>query len=376
MTDVVCAHSALQDTTEALAELEPNLPIKDAVAVFFFCSSNHDGVAINNKLKALAPGAEIIGATTAGEFTHAAYSQGGVSVMALPSSKVKRCAAVLADFGKPGERAVEPTLHEAAKTLASKLSVDLRELDTERWVGILLNGGLFGNEEEVSEVLGHIAPFLSFVGGSAGDNLKVVETRVFYDGKVSSNGSALLLMELAVPYHILKTCSFEATNKKLRFDKVDGRIVHQIDGKPAVQGYADAIGVKVEDLGHPVFMANPVGVMIDGEPWVRSPAQVFPDGSMRFGAKIHEGASLNLLKATDLVRDTGDALAEGATKLGRPVSGALLFNCAHRCVEVQMKQLEAPFRSSIAQFPVAGFHSYGESWLAYVNQTLIALLLG
>src|SRR4051812_22507253 len=120
MTDVVCAHTALQDTDAALAELEASLPIQDAVAVFFFCSANHDGVAINNKLKALAPGAEVIGATTAGEFTHDAYSQGGVSVMALGASKVKRCAAALADFGKPGERAVEPTIHEAARSLASK----------------------------------------------------------------------------------------------------------------------------------------------------------------------------------------------------------------------------------------------------------------
>jgi hypothetical protein len=41
-----------------------------------------------------------------------------------------------------------------------------------------------------------------------------------------------------------------------------------------------------------------------------------------------------------------------------------------------MKQLEAPFCQAIDAFPVAGFHSYGESWLAHMNQTLIALLLG
>ncbi len=375
MADVICTHTGLEDTSAALAELGPKLDgIGEAVAVFFFCSSNHDGVAIWSGLRALAPNAAIIGATTAGEFSHEGYSQGGVSVMALGSSKVKRCAAVLATYDS-GET-VEAALHTASRALSTKLSVDLREIDPANWVGILLNGGLFGNEEEVSEVLGHIAPFLSFVGGSAGDNLKVVETKVFCDGRSSSNGSALLLMELAVPYHILKTCSFEATDKKLRFDKVDGRIVHQIDGKVAVQGYADAVGVKVEDLGHPVFMANPVGVIIEGQPWVRSPAQVFPDGSMRFGAKIHEGASLNLLKATDLVGDTASAMDNGAKELGRPPSAALLFNCAHRCVEIQMKQLEGPFRGTIANFPVAGFHSYGESWLAYVNQTLIALLLG
>ena len=375
MADVVCAHSGKEDTAAALAELAPNLAIKDAVAVFFFCSSNHDGSAINAKLAELAPGAQILGATTAGEFTHEAYSQGGVSVMALGKSKVKRCKAALAQHGQGAT--VEEAVHTACGDIGKALSVDLRELDPVNWVGVILNGGLFTmHEEEVSEVLGHIAPFLSFVGGSAGDNLKVVETRIWCNGVESNNGTALLLMEVAVPYHILKTCSFEATDKKLLFNKVEGRFVHEIDGKPAAQGYAEAVGVPVEQLGHPVFMANPVGVMIDGEPWVRSPAEVLPNGSMRFGAKILPGTSLNLLKATDLVGDTNAALAAGAKALGKTPSAGLVFNCAHRCIEIQIKQLEGPFRASIASFPCAGFHSYGESWLAYVNQSLIAILFG
>ena len=45
-------------------------------------------------------------------------------------------------------------------------------------------------------------------------------------------------------------------------------------------------------------------------------------------------------------------------------------------VRAEIKGLEAPFCEAIASFPVAGFHSYGESWLAHMNQTFIALLLG
>jgi hypothetical protein len=45
-------------------------------------------------------------------------------------------------------------------------------------------------------------------------------------------------------------------------------------------------------------------------------------------------------------------------------------------MEIKVKQLEKPFREVLAEFPVAGFHSYGESWLAHMNQTLIGLLLG
>jgi hypothetical protein len=239
-----------------------------------------------------------------------------------------------------------------------------------------LHEGLKGNEEEANAVLGHVAPFLSFLGGSAGDNVRLKETLVFYDGQASNCGSVMMLMEMAVPFVIVKTCSFEPTPTKLRIGRVQGRVVYEIDGQPAVPTYAAKIGVSPEALGPPVFMANPLGLMIDGEPWVRSPIAILPDGGLLFGCKIIEGAELNLLKSTDLVGDTKDALGRGAAKLdGRPSVG-LLFNCAHRCIEIQMKHLEAPFCGAIAGFPVAGFHSYGESWLAHMNQMLIALLLG
>jgi hypothetical protein len=254
--------------------------------------------------------------------------------------------------------------------------VDLRELDPESWVGVVLNEGLHGNEEEVAAVLGHVAPFLSFVGGSAGDNLKIVECTVFCEGRKSTNGSVLLLLELAVPYTIVKTSSFEPTETRVRITKVKHRVVYEIDGQPALQRYAELVGVKPEEVGNVVFMGNPLGLMIDGEPWVRSPAAIMPDGGIMFGCRIIEGSELYLLRSTELVGDTKAALAAGAAKLGGKPSVGLLFNCAHRCVEIDVKQLHARFLDAISEFPVAGFHSYGESYLAQLNQTLVGLLLG
>jgi len=372
--DVVCTHSDKHDTPEALRELKAGLAGAEPVALFFFCSANHDGVKIERELKALAPLAEVIGCTTSGEFTDHAYTQGGVSVLALSHAKVLRCAAALAEYDK-GDN-VEASVHAATRRIAQKLQVDLREVDPDRWVGVVLHEGLKGNEEEANAVLGHVAPFLSFLGGSAGDNVRLKETLVFHDGHASSCGSVMMLMEMAVPYVIVKTCSFEPTPTTFRIGRVQGRVVYEIDGQPAVPTYAAKIGVAPEALGPPVFMANPLGLMIDGEPWVRSPIAILPDGGLLFGCKIIDGAELNLLKSTDLVGDTKSALVKGAAKLGGKPSVGLLFNCAHRCIEIQMKQLEAPFCEAIADFPVAGFHSYGESWLAHMNQMLIALLLG
>jgi hypothetical protein len=373
--DTACAHSRRIDTGAALRELRPQLAGIDPVVMLFFCSSNHDGLMLSSELKKLAPSSVVLGCTTSGEFTNAGMSQGGVVVLALSKAKVKRCSVQLTEYDKG--QSVEQAVVEASSRMSRELGIDMREIDPERWVGVVLNEGMNGNEEDVAATLGHVAPFISFVGGSAGDNLTIKECTVFVENKKSTNGSALLLMELAVPYSIVKTCSFEATEKKVRITKVKHRMVYEMDGQPVLQRYAELVGVKPEQLDNAVFANNPLGLMIEGEPWVRSPNMILPDGSLMFGCRLLEGSELYLLKPTmQLVNDTKAALAKGAAELGVTPSVGLLFNCAHRCVEIELRCIDAQFTEGISAFPTIGFNSYGESYLAQLNQTLIGLLIG
>ena len=59
----------------------------------------------------------------------------------------------------------------------------LRELDPQRFVGIALLEGAKGQEERLNEALGNVAPLLSFVGGSAGDNITFSGTWVFAEAE-------------------------------------------------------------------------------------------------------------------------------------------------------------------------------------------------
>jgi hypothetical protein len=362
----------LPGTADAIGDLIRQFGAIKPVAVIFFASHHHDGTRISAALREWAHGAEVVGCTTAGEFSETAYGTGGIAALALGAGKIKRCAAALATF----DDGVEAGIRSATSKIATRLSVDLRELDGTRYVGIVLNEGLKGNEEEVNEVLGHIAPLLSFVGGSAGDNLELKETRVFHNGAMTNNGSALLLLESAVPFAIVKASSFEPTTRRFTITRVVGRVVYELDGKPVQEAYAAAVGAPVSALDHSVFMASPLGVMIDGQPWVRSPIAALPDGGLLFGCKILEGSELALLASANLIGDTRSCLARGRESVGGRVSGALLFNCAHRRVEIQIKQLGDPFREMLREFPNAGFHSYGESWLGHMNNTMIGLLFG
>src|SRR5690606_4751923 len=119
--------------------------------------------------------------------------------------------------------------------------------------------------------------------------------------------------------------------------------------------------------------SNPLGLMIDGKPWIRSPQQVLPDGSLKFYCQLLEGASVHVMQSTDLVDDTRRELARVKGELGGTLSGGLAFNCILRRLELDAKDLHGPFLSAFEGLEVGGFHTYGESWLGHINQTLTGL---
>ena len=78
--------------------------------------------------------------------------------------------------------------------------------------------------------------------------------------------------------------------------------VIEFDNKPAAVAYAEALGIAVEDAPD-TFMHNPVGLVIDGEPYVRSPQQI-KDNKMLFYCGVIEGMELSILESTNIIEDT------------------------------------------------------------------------
>jgi len=364
----------LEKAPEAVAKaLVAQLQGLDAKAIVFFCSHQHDGAAISGLLRKQFPQAEVIGCTTAGEFTHQATHTGAVSALGLGGAKVKRAVGALANFAG----SVDVGVKAAVRKLNDGLKADLRELDATRHVGVVLVEGLRGKEEEANEALGNAAPQLSFVGGSAGDNLEFKETRVFYNGQASNDGAALLVLECAVPFKIVKTCSFEPSGKQFTVTRADvpNRVIYELDGKPVAKVYAEALGVSPEKLDGNIFMSHPVGLMIDGNPWIRSPQQLLPDGGLKFYCRVLEGMKIHLMNSTDLVEDSKVAVVAAKKELGQ-ISGGLTFNCILRRLELDAKKSHIQFLGAFSGLQTAGFHTYGESLLGHINQTLTAVFFG
>jgi hypothetical protein len=114
-------------------------------------------------------------------------------------------------------------------------------------------------------------------------------------------------------------------------------------------------------------MLNPVGLMINDEPFVRSPQRLNED-AMVFYCKVSEGMDLSLLESLDIIRDTKAAVEEKRAEMGG-LSGIINFHCILRTLELERKNSLEDYAKIFADVPTVGFSTYGEAFLGHINQT-------
>ncbi|WP_168929759.1 FIST N-terminal domain-containing protein [Nocardioides sp. GY 10127] len=364
---------AADATASVVEQLKAGLGERDAAAVWFFASAAHAAADVAGPLSAAFPGAHVAGCSTAGEFSQVSGSTGGLSAFALPASSARRTVSVLMDLSGGVREGVEA----GVASLEAEVG-PLRDLDPHQWVGVLLVDGMHGDEEAVNAALGNAAPLLNVVGGSAGDDLAFAETWVSVGDAVSTHGAALVLIDSAVPFSVVRTSSFRTFDKTVTVTKADPatRTVWELDGRPAVEAYAEAVGCRPDEVGSEQFMRHPLGLMMDGKPFVRSPQQAVEGGGIKFYCEILEGMQVEVLDSTDIVGETRNAVEATTAELGGAVSGALLFNCILRRLDLDAQNAHGDFRGIFAGVPAAGFHTYGETWMGHMNQTLTGLVFG
>lgn len=372
------AHVTAADPAHAAAALASQLGTLEPSLLLLFASVACAPSALADALRARFPSATLAGCSTAGEFTEHRWGTGGASLLALDATVVRRAAGALATWEGSEEADVAAAVSRAAAALGHAFGASLRDLDPARHVGLVLCDGLGLSEEAVNHALGMVAPGLSFVGGSAGDDFRFESTWVGCDGAGASRGAALVLLELSVPYTILKTQSVVPTSHVFEVTRADAatRTVYEVNGRPVLEAYAEVAGVRPEALDAAAFMRHPWALVEDGTPWLRSPMMPTADGGLRFACAIAPHMRLRVMRQSQLLSDTRHALAAADARLGGPRRAALLFDCVYRRLELDAADLHVPYRALFGSGPVAGFNSYGESWLGHMNQTCIGLLLG
>ena len=354
MTTMKTFSTSNTDMAAVAVQIKNSLPAKPTLLLYFH-SATFDAAAVAATLAKTYPGIPSIGCSTAGEIVTGHMLDGSLVVAAFTSELVPKVEVV----GIVGN-----DVKAALATLTAKFD----KVDLATHVGIILMDGLSGKEEQIMESLGDCTD-LTFVGGSAGDDLKFAKTFVAANGKIVSGSGALALLEVPAGFDLIKTQSFCATGKTLTPTRVDQatRAVLEFNGKPAAQAYAEAVGAKsAEDAAH-AFMDAPLGLMAGSEPYVRSPQRIDKD-KLYFYCGVKEGVELAVLKGTDIVADTKKALT------GSKHRGLVVFNCILRTLELKDQGKTEAFGKLFTQ-PVVGFSTYGEAYIGHMNQTATILAL-
>jgi hypothetical protein len=359
--------SSTKDLPDAVMDLKTQCGDCRPRSVIFFASSKYEPVELSRQMQGAFPDVTVAGCSTAGEIAGGKMTSESVSAIFLDDEIVGQSASAVVENLQDHIR-----VSDAFAKMEQRLRAPVSSLDMDKYVGIVLVDGLTGAEEALMEKIGDRTD-LFFVGGSAGDDLKFQSTHVMVDGHAYTNAAVLLILEVKKGFDIIKTQSFLTTGKTLRATEVDEslRLVAEFDHKPALEAYAQALSVPPEEAAAQ-FMRHPLGLMVNEDPFVRSPQQVHDRGIV-FYCHIKQGMELEVLQATDIVAHTRQAI-ETRKATGEPISGIIDFQCILRTLQLRAEKRSDEYGAIFAGIPTAGFSTYGEAYLGHINQTSTILV--
>lgn len=341
--------------------------------VLCFFSVEYERFEPHRALKRAFPQAVCVVGSMLGGWCTTGVVKKGVVALSLSTDEVEEVFSTLKEGVKT----------DAAKTAAEavedlKRKIGYRSLDPDNYLGIVLSDGLSLGEEIVQVLSLDGGLNLPFVGGAAADELNFTKTLVGLDNQVSADGLVLLVMKMKIPFHYNHYVHFTPTTTSMVVTKSEAkhRIIWELNGEPAAPYYAKLVGLKsIDQITSDVFALNPVGVVSGNMVYCRSLHKVIEGGGLVCYCYIEAGTTLHLLKRGDIIADARRTLQDGSAYLPQ-VQGAILFNCAHRLMELQTLNKVEAFNDAFRSIPFIGLNVYGEDLFIRHNQTLTAVFFG
>ena len=365
---VKTAYSSSKDTISIITDLKEQIGSFNSRLILFFASPAINPGLISGEIQKAFPKSQTMGCSSSGEIISGKMLDKSIVLMAFGPEIVDDCKIeVLTNISSDNNQ-----VDDAMDSFGHYYNHDVANLDPEDYVGMVLIDGLSGKEEKINERIGDLTN-ITFIGGSAGDDLQFEKTYLYANGKTYTNAAVLVLIKSNTNFDILKTQSFNITDKKAAITKVDeaNRKVIEINHKPATKAYADLVGVSNEEVGNS-FFSHPLGLVFGDDVFVRSPQKTVDDNIVFF-CSIKEGMELNLLDSDDIIGSTKKDLDDKIREFGN-ISAIINFNCILRTIELKEKKQEKAYADIFSDIPTIGFSTYGESYIGHINQTATLLL--
>ncbi len=335
---------------------------------FVFSSVTYEQETMLRGVQSVAGMVPIVGCSTAGEIvTEGPLDVSSVAVMLIAATAESLTATVgIGTNAKNDERkAGQSAAQEVANLVGGK----------EKLRGfIMLADGLSGNGAEIVRgVLDVLGEHFPVVGGSSGDDFKFKQTYQYGKGAVHSGDVVGVGLSGDFTFGIGVKHGWGVLGIPSKVTKAAGHIVHEIDGKPAIELYEKYFGERAKTIKEEVLatlaVSYPLGVKTPGSEedyLIRDPLFVGENGSITCAAEVPEGAEVRIMMGT---RESAITMARQAAENARQQLGGktpkaiLIFNCIARKKLLGARggdEIDAIRGVLGRDVPLIGFYTYGE----------------
>ncbi|HEX8098735.1 MAG TPA: FIST N-terminal domain-containing protein [Actinomycetota bacterium] len=371
-----------EDAVEAIvAQCRDTLGDAAPKAGLVFSTYATDPGTLVSKIRERMPGIELIGTTSMAEMSSVlGFQEDSVTLAVFASDTVDITAGmgtnVASDPRAAARRAVEEAKEKTTKE--PRLCVALPSVGGHE-PAILI--------EHIREELGGNVGVVG--GGSAPATYRddPMTAHQFHNDRFTSDAVPILLFSGPLVYSLGIDTGWRPVGPRGKVTRSSGRILQEIDGRPAVEFYDRYVGARAEPTP-----ANPLAVFEPGTEdfFLRVPT-VFDreDGSITAAGAIPEGTEVQLSVAvTDEIFGGSKSAVEKAIKgfpEGSKPEGALVFSCAIRKLVLGTRtsgEYDIAQDQLGAAVPICGFYSMGEiapietGATRYHNETMVAVLVG
>lgn len=367
------------DTQSAVQELLSKLknPPEKYNAVLFFASSDYDFSLLSDLLHKKFSGAQVIGTTTSGEISREGFTSRTIVLSALSCDKTKFSGVIFDGVDK------FPIIHKKElEDAAGRIGIRCADpMSHKNAFAITFVNGLCNAEEALLSFFYAVIKNDDFIiaGGSAGDDLKFKKTFVSCNGKIVSDGAAILFVKTPLPFFIQKENIFKPTGKRTKITQADTyiRTIISLDGMNPRKRYAELLGIP-EAKAESAALTNPFGRVFGGHTFISSIAGFNKDGTINMYSRVLPNSKVELMELVPIKEKIEESLDSALKEIPHP-GCVLLINCILRTIIFQQQeicdQICRLYGSHGLDF--AGFSSYGEQiGRINSNQTLVSIIIG
>lgn len=370
------AHSLDGDTRAAMRSVLQELQAEDSALVYVFFSCRHDSQIVAEELQK-STGDRGIAGTTAGELSDAGFTETGITAISIPGNVARASVNIVTSLSEVSLVA----LSSIPQDLANRIGRSTDELSEERHVWMVLLDGLSGREELVTPFLARHCVNAPLVGGSLAGGRGFENVELVHDGKVYTDAAALVLLEYDRPFGLIHHTHHEFTDHWFEVTRVSsgGRIIEELDGRPALEVYGEALGYSADEVDTNLTGRHPLGFRFRGKPFPCSIMRCMENGFF-MAYSVQRGERLALLESENMVEKSRQAITEAVSQIqerGGEPQALLLFHCLGRILESEVLGVKEELFEALHQAPICGLNTYGEQYQSmHMNHSITGLIFG